>query len=102
MYVCMYVCVYAVVVVVVVSLAQSLRSQSSRPTPLAVRRGLFSCEFLAQLQEFCLHSSQCLVSAQASWLCQVHVTAWRQEENLHFCMLCDRLTDESFCRQRPL
>ncbi len=38
------------------------------PTPLAVRKGLFSCEFLVQLQELCLHSSQCLLSAQASCL----------------------------------
>ncbi len=45
------------------------------PTPLAVRKGLFSCEFLARLQELCLHGSQCLLSAQASWLCQVRVTA---------------------------
>ncbi len=47
----------------------------SVPTPLAVRKGLFSCEFLARLQELCLHGSQCLLSAQASWLCQVRVTA---------------------------
>ncbi len=53
------------------------------PTPLAVRKGLFSCEFLARLQELCLHGSQCLLSAQASWLCQVRVTAWRLQENLH-------------------
>ncbi len=45
------------------------------PTPLAVRKGLFSCEFLVRLQELCLHGSQCLLSAQASWLCQVHITA---------------------------
>ncbi len=45
------------------------------PTPLAVRKGLFSCEFLARLQELCLHGSQYLLSAQASWLCQVRVTA---------------------------
>ncbi len=45
------------------------------PTPLAVRKGLFSCEFLSRLQELCLHGSQCLLSAQASWLCQVRVTA---------------------------
>ena len=45
------------------------------PTPLAVRKGLFSCEFLAWLQELCLHGSQCLLSAQASWLCQVRITA---------------------------
>ncbi len=32
------------------------------PTPLATRKGLFSCEFLAQLQELCLHGSQCLLS----------------------------------------
>ena len=44
------------------------------PTTLAVRKGLFSCEFLARLQELCLHGSQCLLSAQASWLCQVRVT----------------------------
>ena len=36
------------------------------PTPLAVRKGLFSCEFLARLQELCLHGSQCLFSVQAS------------------------------------
>ncbi len=45
------------------------------PTPLAVRKGLLSCEFLAWLQELCLHGSQCLLSAQAFWLCQVHMTA---------------------------
>ncbi len=44
------------------------------PTPLAVRKGLFSCEFLARLQELCLHGSQCLLSAQVSWLYQVHIT----------------------------
>ncbi len=27
------------------------------PTPLAVRKGLFSCEFLARLQELCLSAS---------------------------------------------
>ena len=32
------------------------------------------CEFLARLQELCLHGSQCLLSAQASLLCQVGVT----------------------------
>ncbi len=45
------------------------------PTPLAVRKGLFSCEFLARLQELCLYGSQCMLSAQASWLCQVRMTA---------------------------
>ncbi len=35
-------------------------------------------EFLAWLQELCLHGSQCLLSAQASWLCQVCMTAWWQ------------------------
>ncbi len=30
--------------------------------------------FLARLQELCLHGSQCLLNAQASWLCQVRVT----------------------------
>ncbi len=35
---------------------------------------LFSREFLARLQELSLHGSQCLLSAQASWLCQVRVT----------------------------
>ncbi len=44
-------------------------------TPLAVRKGLFSCEYLAWLQELCLHGSQCLLSAQASWVCQVCMTA---------------------------
>ncbi len=43
------------------------------PTPLAVRKGLFSCKFLARLQELCLHSSLCLLK-QVSWLCLVHVT----------------------------
>ena len=35
------------------------------PTPLAVRKDQFSCEFLAQahLQELCLHGSLCLLSA---------------------------------------
>ena len=45
------------------------------PIPLAVRKGLFSCEFLARLQELCLHGSLCLLSAEASLLCQVCVTA---------------------------
>ncbi len=45
------------------------------PTPLVVRKGLFSCKFLARLQELCLHGSQCLLSTQAFWLCQVRVTA---------------------------
>ncbi len=44
-------------------------------TPFVVRKGLFFCDFLARLQELCLHGSQCLLSAQASWLCQVRVTA---------------------------
>ncbi len=44
------------------------------PTPHAVRKGLFSCEFLAQLQELYLHGSLCLLSALASWLCQMHIT----------------------------
>ncbi len=39
------------------------------PTPLAVRKGLFSYKFVARLQELCLHGSQCLLSVQASWLC---------------------------------
>ncbi len=47
---------------------------SGVPTPLAVKKDPFSCEFLAGLQELCLHDSLCLVSAQASWLCQVCVT----------------------------
>ena len=53
-------------------------------TPLAVRKSLFSCEFLAQLQEFCLYGSLCLLSAQASWLCQVRITGL--QENLHTCV----------------
>ncbi len=55
------------------------------PTPLAVRKGLFSCEFLAWLQELCLHSSQCLLSAQASWLCQVCITASSCKRICIFC-----------------
>ena len=47
-------------------------------TPLAVRKGLFSCKFLARLQEHSLHGSQCLLSTQASWVCQVCVTAARE------------------------
>ncbi len=34
-----------------------------------MRKGLFSYEFVAWLQELCLHGSQCLLSVQASWLC---------------------------------
>ncbi len=45
------------------------------PHHLLVSKGLFSCEFLAQLQELCLHGSKCLLSVQASWLCQVCTTA---------------------------
>ncbi len=40
-------------------------------TPLAVRKDLFSCEFLARLQELCLHGSLWLLSALVSWLYQV-------------------------------
>ncbi len=44
-----------------------------------------SCQFLARLQGLCLHGSLCLLSAQASWLCQVRITASdRQLDNLHF------------------
>ncbi len=59
------------------------------PTPLAVRKGQFSCEFLARLQELCLHGSQCPLSAQASWLCQVCMNrpaAARQIAFLHLCV----------------
>ncbi len=56
------------------------------PTPLAVKKGLFSCEFLARLHELCLHGSQYLLSAQASWLYQVHITSSRLQENLLVCM----------------
>ena len=38
------------------------------PHPQAERYGQSSCEFLARLQEL-LACSQCLLSAQASWLC---------------------------------
>ncbi len=34
-----------------------------------------TCVCAARLQELCLHGSQCLLSVQASWLCQVRVTA---------------------------
>ena len=43
------------------------------PTPLAVRKSLFSCEFLARLQELCLHAHcACSVhrhpgSARCAW-----------------------------------
>ncbi len=43
--------------------------------PDLVSKSLSPCEFLARLQELCLHGSQCLLSAQASWLCQVRMTA---------------------------
>ncbi len=56
------------------------------PTPLAVRKGLFSCEFLAWLQELCLHGSQCLLSAQASWLCQVRMAASSSASRTCFCV----------------
>ncbi len=46
----------------------------------------FSCEFLARLQELCLHGSQCLLSAQASWLYLVRVTTYRKLENLCVCV----------------
>ena len=53
------------------------------PHPQAERCGQSSCEFLARLQEFACTGFRRLLSAQASWLCQVHVTAQRQQENLH-------------------
>ncbi len=55
------------------------------PTPLAVKKGLFSCEFLARLQKLCLHDSLCLLSANAYWLCQVRITSSRLQENLCMC-----------------
>ena len=54
------------------------------PHPLTERCGQSSCEFLARLQEFACTGFRRLLSAQAFWLCQVYVTAQRQEENLHF------------------
>ena len=54
--------------------------------PQAERCGQYSCELLAQLQEFACTGLISLLSAQASWLCQVCVTAQRQQENLHFCI----------------
>ena len=39
-------------------------------------------------QECALHGSQCLLGAQAFWLCQVHVTALRQQKNLQFFCVC--------------
>ncbi len=91
MYVCMHVCMYGLPPVhpaVIGYLAfagmqiQGLSHEIAMvqvglrvPTPLAVMKVLFSCECLARLQELCLHGSQCLLSAQASWLCQVLITA---------------------------
>ncbi len=45
-------------------------------------------EFLARPQDICLHDSQCLLSAQASWLYQVRITAsgCKKISILHFCM----------------
>ena len=54
------------------------------PHPQAERYGQYSCKLLARLQEFACTGLQSLLSAQASWLCQVRVTAQRQQENLHF------------------
>ena len=54
--------------------------------PQAERCGQYSCELLARLQEFACTGVISLLSAQASWLCQVRVTAQRQQENLHFCI----------------
>ncbi len=50
------------------------------PTPMS---GQSSCELLALLQEFASIGSECLLNAQAAWLCQVSVTAQRQQYNLH-------------------
>ena len=44
------------------------------PTLLTRREGQSSCKFLARFQEIASTRSQCLLSAQTSWLCQVHVT----------------------------
>ena len=54
--------------------------------PQAERCGQSSCEFLSRLREFACTGFICLLSAQASWLCQVRVTAQRQQENLHLCV----------------
>ena len=54
----------------------------------AERCGQYSCELLARLQEFACTGLISLLSAQASWLCQVRVTAQRQQENLHLHFLC--------------
>ena len=51
----------------------------------AERCGQYSCELLARLQEFACTGLLSLLSAQASWLCQVCVT---EQENLHFAFLC--------------
>ncbi len=68
------------------------------PTPLAVRKGLFSCEFLARLQELCLHGSQCLLSAQASWLCQVCITlVVAREFAFAFACVCVHVRESSVC-----
>ena len=50
-------------------------------------------QFLAHLQEFACTSLQRLPSAQATWFCQVRVTAQRQQENLRFAVLA--ITDIS-------
>ena len=58
------------------------------PHPQTERCGQYSCELLARLQEFACTGLQSLLSAQASWLCQVRVTAQRQQENLHLHFVC--------------
>ncbi len=64
-------------------------------------RGLFSCEFLARLQQLCLHGSQCLLSAQASWLCQVRITASGCKRIFFFCVcVCVCVQDYVDCFQK--
>ena len=65
------------------SISYGFRWNLGCPHPKAEKFCQFSCEFLARLWEFAGTGFICLLSAQASWLCQVHVTAQRQQENLN-------------------
>ena len=51
-------------------------------------RGMVSCEYLARLQELASTGSQCLLSAQASWLRQVCMTELSAAREFAFLCVC--------------
>ena len=55
--------------------------------PQAERCGQYSCELLARLQEFACTGLQSLLSAQASWLCQVRDRSAAAREFAFFAFL---------------